>query len=341
MCNIDDLQFIDFCSGIGAGRLGLEKLGLNCLGFSEIDEKAEMTYRLFFGEEEKNFGDLMKINPIKLPSFDLMIAGFPCQSFSINGQRKGMNDERGQIIFGLIRIMKAKKLKYFILENVKGLVNHEGGQSLKIILAELDKAGYKVFSKVLNSRDHGVPQMRERIYFVGIRRDLINIDQEFIWPKAKKIPKIAKYLIDEDNLEFKVGDKLYNTFSRYLNNRYNKDKYLEKEILSKELLVIDTRQSDLRLYEGQIPTLRTGRHGLMYVRSNSFRKLSGFEALLLQGFPKRMAKKTKGKISDSNLLSQAGNAMTVSTIEVLGQKLLDYITKQNKYVSNKTKGSRL
>ena len=166
----NNIKFVDFCAGIGAGRLGLENLGLSCVGFSEIDKHAERTYREFFGQEEKNHGDLMKINSDDLPDFDLMIAGFPCQSFSVIGQRKGMNDHRGQIIYSLIKIMNAKNLPYFILENVKGLVNHEAGKTLKIILEELDKAGYKVYHRVLNSLDYGVPQMRERIYFVGIRK---------------------------------------------------------------------------------------------------------------------------------------------------------------------------
>ncbi|MDP2820875.1 MAG: DNA (cytosine-5-)-methyltransferase [bacterium] len=93
------IKFIDFCAGIGAGRFGLQNLGLCCVGFSEIDKNAERTYREFFGQEEKNYGDLMKINAKDLPDFDLMIAGFPCQTFSVIGQRKGMCDRRGQIIF--------------------------------------------------------------------------------------------------------------------------------------------------------------------------------------------------------------------------------------------------
>ena len=126
---------MDYCAGIGAGRLGLEKNGLNCVGFSEIDRRAEITYRKFFGEDEVNYGDLMKIDTSMLPDFEMMIAGFPCQTFSVIGQRRGMQDERGQVIYGLIKIMLEKNLKYFILENVKGLTNHDNGNSLKIISA--------------------------------------------------------------------------------------------------------------------------------------------------------------------------------------------------------------
>jgi len=316
---------MDFCAGIGAGRFGLENLGLNCVAFSEIDRYAERTYREFFGEEEKNHGDLMKINPADLPNFDLMIAGFPCQSFSVIGQRRGMNDHRGQIIYGLIKIMNGKNLPYFILENVKGLVNHEGGKTLKIILEELDKAGYKVYHRVLSSLHYGVPQMRERIYFVGIRKDLVKENKHFEWPKPVKTPKIENYLIDDGELEFNEKKRAYETFLKFLDNKYNKGLFKVEKLLKEDCLVLDTRQSDLRLYRGKVPTLRTGRHGILYVRNGKFRKLSGYESLLLQGFPKNLAEKAKGKIANVYLLSQAGNAMTVNTIEAIGKNLLDYI----------------
>jgi len=328
------MKFVDFCAGIGAGRLGLENVGLSCIGFSEIDKYSERTYREFFGPEEKNHGDLMKINANDLPDFDLMIAGFPCQSFSVIGQRKGMNDHRGQIIYGLIKIMNAKNLPYFILENVKGLVNHDGGNTLKVILEELDKAGYKVYHRVLNSLDYGVPQMRERIYFVGIRKDLVN-GNNFQWPKPVKSPSVKEYLIDESEMEFNEKKRAYETFLKYLDNKYNKGLFKIENLLKEDYLVLDTRQSDLRLYRNKVPTLRTGRHGVLYVRNGKFRRLSGLESLLLQGFTKNLSEKTKdkiadvyllsqGKIADVYLLSQAGNAMTVSTIEAIGKSLLNY-----------------
>ena len=318
------IKFMDFCAGIGGGRLGLENLGLSCVGFSEIDKYAERTYREFFGQEEKNHGDLMKINPADLPDFDLMIAGFPCQSFSVIGQRKGMNDHRGQIIYGLIKIMNARNLPYFILENVKGLVNHEGGKTLKIILEELDKIGYEVYHRVLNSLDYGVPQMRERIYFVGIRKDLVN-GNNFEWPRPVFPPDIQDYLIDNDEREFNEKKRAYETFLKYLENKYNKGLFKIEKLLKEDYLVLDTRQSDLRLYRNKVPTLRTGRHGVLYARSGKFRRLSGFESLLLQGFPKDLSEKTKDKIADVYLLSQAGNAMTVNAIEAIGKSLINFI----------------
>ncbi len=337
--NTKNLTFIDFCAGIGGGRIGLQNLGLTCLGFSEIDKNAEKTYREFFGKEETNYGDLTKIKTENLPDFDLMIGGFPCQTFSVIGQRKGMDDRRGQIIFSLIDIMKEKNLKYFILENVKGLVSHEGGKTLITILDELDKAGYRVYHRVLNSLDYGVPQMRERIYFIGIRKDLVRQNSHFEWPKPIKTPSIKDYLIDDSELEFDEKKKAYETFIKFLNNKYNKGLFSTERLLRQEYLVLDTRQSDLRLYNNKVPTLRTGRHGILYVRGGKFRRLSGFESLLLQGLPRSLADKVKNKIADIYLLSQAGNAMTARVIQALGENLLEYINSQAPEYQEAEKGS--
>lgn len=326
----NNLKFIDFCAGIGGGRIGLESLGMKCVGFSEIDPSCIRTYRMFFGEDEPNYGDLMKIDPKNLPDFDLMIAGFPCQPFSVIGPRTGMYDRRGQIIFGLIDIMIGKNLKYFILENVKGLLNHGGGRTLKIIVEELEKAGYKVFWKLINSVNYGVPQMRERIYFVGIRKDLVKDNIPFEFPTPVPKPHLKDYLIDTTELEFDEKQRAYETFLKYLDNKYNKGKFSIEKLLSENYLVIDTRQSDLRLYRGVVPTLRAGRHGILYVRDGKFRRLSGYESLLLQGWPKELAEKVNGKVNDIVLLSQAGNAMTTHVVEAFGKSLLDFINKHER-----------
>jgi len=326
----NNLTFIDFCAGIGGGRIGLENLGMKCVGFSEIASSYIRTYRMFFGEDEPNYGDLMKIDPKNLPDFDLIIAGFPCQPFSVIGPRTGMYDRRGQIIFGLIDIMTGKNLKYFILENVKGLLNHGDGRTLKIILDKLEKAGYKVFGKLVNSVDYGVPQMRERIYFVGIRKDLVKDGLPFEFPKHVPRPPLKDYLIDTAELEFDEKQRAYETFLKYLNNKYNKGKFSIEKLMSEEYLVIDTRQSDLRLYRGMVPTLRTGRHGILYVRNGKFRRLSGYESLLLQGWPKELAEKVRGKVDEVVLLSQAGNAMTTHVVEAFGRSLLDFINKHER-----------
>jgi len=126
------LKFMDFCAGIGAGRLGLERAGFKCVGYSEILSSAVETYKILHNTDgEKNFGDLTKIDITTLPDFDIMISGFPCQTFSIMGKRAGFEDERGQIIFSLIEILKGKNVPYFLFENVKGLINHDNGKTIK------------------------------------------------------------------------------------------------------------------------------------------------------------------------------------------------------------------
>lgn len=315
------MKFMDFCAGIGGGRLGLEQNGLECVAHSEIDMTTNYTYRLFFNEDEKNFGDLMCIDTKDLPSFDILIGGFPCQTFSIVGKREGFADSRGQIIYGLIKILVEREIPYFILENVKGLVNHNNGETLKVILKELEKVGYYVDYKVLNSENYGVPQFRERVYFVGIKKDLLK--KKFVWPKPECSPHLADYLIDTDN---EILDTDNPTWQKYLNNKYNRGKFDLDQILKEDYLVLDWRQSDLRLYRGKTPTLRTGRHGILYVKDNKLRKLSGYEGLLLQGFPKDLAEKAKKeKINNNRLLSQAGNAMTVSVISAIGKALLECV----------------
>ena len=312
---------MDFCAGIGAGRLGLEMAGAKSLGYSEILSSSVKTYNLIHNtENEKNWGDLTTIDTSKLPSFDVMVAGFPCQSFSIVGQRRGLNDERGQIIYHLIRILKDKNVPYFILENVKGLVNHDKGNTLRVILDELDKVGYYVEYRVLNSIDFGVPQMRERIYFIGIRKDLKK-DLDFDWVNTVKIPSLEKYLCDPNSTILNKDDS---TLQRYLNNKYNSGKFDIEKLLKEEYLVLDTRQSDLRLYRGRVPTLRTGRHGILYVRDGELHRISGFESLLLQGFNEKQARAATGVVPEQQLLSQAGNAMTANVMGQLAKSLLKF-----------------
>lgn len=316
---MEKLTFFDFCSGIGGGRIALENNGLECVGHCEIDEITSKTYEKFF-DDNRNYGDLTKLDITKLPQFDFMIAGFPCQTFSIAGKRKGFEDERGKIIHYLINILKIKKIKLFLFENVKGLINHNKGETIRTIKKELEEIGYKVYYKVLNSIDYGVPQSRERVYIVGFKNDIVFSDFEF----PKKIDN--KYVFEEfiNCMNENIWDINNITFNKYLNNKYNKGKINKEKILLWNNTVIDWRQSDLRKYFEYFPTLRTSRHGLLYVRNNTIYKLSGYEALLLQGFPKNIAKKVKEDkfFSNNKVLSQAGNAMTVTVIDKIIKNIL-------------------
>ena len=149
-----------------------------CIGFSEIDKYATQIYQKHF-PNHKNYGDITKINEEELPDFDLLVGGAPCQSWSIAGKRKGLEDVRGQLVFEIIRILRGKKPKMFLLENVKGLLSHDKGKTMEIICEELCESGYAIDFEVLNSKNFGVPQNRQRVFIIGIRLDLLEEMQIF------------------------------------------------------------------------------------------------------------------------------------------------------------------
>lgn len=319
--------FLDLCSGIGGGRLALEKLGMQSIGYSDTSKLAVKTYHLMHNaENEPYYYNLKNIKTEKIEPYDMLIAGFPCQSFSVIGRRDGFSDNKGQIIFHIVRLLKETKPKCFLLENVKGLVTHDKEKTIKIIIKELNDAGYNVVYKVLTSLEYGVPQMRQRVYFVGIRKDICSDLEEFQWPIPVKKPSLKNYLID-NNMASKERLEI---LSCYLNNETNQGKYSINDICKMEGKIIDTRMNDLRIYEERCPTLRAQRDGILYVKNHKIYQLTGYEALLLQGFPKEYADKVKDKVSDRHLLMQAGNAMTVNVIQKIGQCI-------QKFLSNKEK----
>lgn len=310
--------FLDLCSGIGGGRLGLERSGMKSVGYSDTSRLSVTTYKLLFGaEDEKNYGNIRKIKAENLPKFDLLIAGFPCQTFSVIGRRDGFEDIRGQLIFDIAEIMKQCQPKAFILENVRGLVSHNKGQTLKTILQLLNDSGFDVIYRVLTSLDYGVPQMRQRVYFIGVNKSE-NVDvNDFIWPEPVPVPSLDGFLIDERP----ISDWMQEYLPAYLTNEKNQGTYTVEDLKKMEGKVLDLRMSDLRIYEGKVPTLRSQRDGILYVRNNQLCSLTGREALLLQGFPKDYVDRLGDSVSDRHLLMQAGNAMTVNVIAALADSL--------------------
>ena len=165
----DTIRYIDLFSGIGGFREGLTRAGgFVCAGHCEIDKYAEKSYRTLFDTKGEWFcEDIRKTDPDEMPDFDLICGGFPCQSFSIAGHRGGFADPRGTLFFEIARLTAAKRPAYLLLENVPGLLNHDGGRTFAAILHALDRLGYGVEWQVLNSKDFGVPQSRRRVYLVG------------------------------------------------------------------------------------------------------------------------------------------------------------------------------
>ena len=172
------ISYLSLFSGIGGFELGLEGgwraantqsntyPRFNCIGFSEIDPVATAIYQRHF-PDHKALGDIENVDIARLPTFDLLVGGFPCQSFSMAGLRKGFADQRGHLFFTIVRILQQKQPRFVLLENVQGLLSHESGETFRQILTVLDELGYDLQWQVLNSKDFGVPQNRQRVYIVG------------------------------------------------------------------------------------------------------------------------------------------------------------------------------
>lgn len=166
------IRYFDMFAGIGGFRSGLKAIGgFECVGYCEIDKYAKQAYEAMYDTGgELYFDDARKIVLEQLPDFDLLVGGFPCQSFSIAGARKGFDDTRGTLFFEIARIASVKKPKYLFLENVPGLLNHNQGRTFETILRTFDELGYDVCWQVLNSKNFGVPQSRNRVFIIGYLR---------------------------------------------------------------------------------------------------------------------------------------------------------------------------
>lgn len=196
-------KFIDLFCGIGGFRVALEEKGMECVFSSDIDKDVQKAYNKNFGEVP--FGDLTAISEKEIPKHHILCAGFPCQPFSISGNRGGLKDNNGRLFYEIIRISQYHRPYILLLENVKNIINIDNGTVIKTIDAKLDEIGYKVYRHILNASLFGIPQSRERVYFVCLRKDLVN-DLKFEYvPPQETFKKI--YL--ENILENQVNDNLY------------------------------------------------------------------------------------------------------------------------------------
>lgn len=200
------MKHLSLFTGYGGFDIATQACGIESVGFSEIEPKACALLRYKF-PHIKNYGDITKINTDDLPDFDLLTGGFPCQSYSIAGKRGGLEDLRGQLIYDVFRILRAKKPKWFVLENVKGLLNHDGGKSAGLIFTLLRESGYAVDERVMNTKEFGIPQNRERVFIVGLREDLCGTLPDF-WHFDFPIPPKTPCRLS-DILEDEVDEKYY------------------------------------------------------------------------------------------------------------------------------------
>lgn len=342
-------------SGIGAPEQALIKLGINhkCVFACDYDKYAKQSYLLNYNPDVF-YDDITKRNHKETPYVDLYVAGFPCQAFSAAGKRLGFNDTRGTLFFDLLQYLKEKKPKYFILENVKGLLSHEKGRTFQIIIDCLAKTvnqqyfltppenlGYHIYYKVLNTKHYGIPQNRERIFIVGFRED----KHSFKFPK-KKILELRLKDILENNIDTKyyLSDKAIDKINRHNNQSlkndisncihagYYKGGGRDQQYIKGDLeidWVGDFRVDEgLRIRKNKMSPCLTTRH-IPMIKKKRIRRLTPLECLRLQGFPDDLYHKCKeGGLSDTQLYKQAGNSMTVDVIASIIKEIL--INEKNK-----------
>lgn len=324
-------------SGIGGFEYGLQqsKHSFENVGFSEIDKYAVSIYERHY-PNHTNYGDATKINTKNLQDFEFLVGGFPCQAFSIAGKRKGFNEARGTLFFEIARVLKDKKPKYFLLENVKGLLSHEGGATLQTIFEVLDELGYDVSWAIYNSKDYGVPQNRERIFIKGYIRG--ECGQEVL-----SIPRVNKS-VDEPMSNTYYGvragrvhkeDEIMNTLSCQGQNgrgsqliQLNNNKKIVQPILTPDRL--KKRQNGRRMKDDGEPmfTLTAqDKHGVY--DGMTVRKLTPVECERLQGFPDDWTKYGKDGelISDTQRYKCCGNAVTTNVITAIVDEMFDKVKK--------------
>lgn len=300
----NQFKFIDLFAGIGGIRLGFESVGGECVFSSEVDQDACKTYEANFGEYPS--GDITKINANDIPDFDILLAGFPCQAFSIIGKKEGFaNETCGTLFFDIERILKEKRPPAFMLENVRNLTAHDKGNTFRIIKEHLEVLGYHVHAKVLNALDFGLPQKRERIFIVGFLDD---VDFKFPAP----LPETKKALLS-NFLEVKVDKKYFvrdqireSRLARLKNKDYPKP-YISHENMSGSVTP--------RNYSA---ALRAGASA-NYILINDERRPTEREMLRFQGFPEDF----KIVVSYTKMKHQCGNSVAVPVVKAVAKEMLN------------------
>lgn len=315
--------FIDIFSGIGGFRLALNHLGGKCLFSCEINKSCQNIYKENF--EEIPFGDIELINPTDVPSSDILCAGFPCQPFSISGKKRGLEDNRSNVIKHLFDIIKLSTPKVIFLENVKFLVHHNQGKTLKYLINNLENIGYITSYEVLNAKDFGVPQNRERLIIIGSLCKKFNFDEI----KKDNPVKIRDILDVNGNFEYLSSDQ-YTIIKNPLRQKsglifcgYRNKKIRTKGVRNATEHLSRVHKQPNRIYsiDGTHPTLSSqetsGRYWIL-LDSGEVRKLTITECFKLMGFPK----KYKLSSSSSDLYRQIGNAVCVPMIRIIGKSIL-------------------
>jgi len=308
---LKNTAFIDLFAGIGGFRYALESFGAECVFTSEWDKQAQEVY--FNNFKYLPDGDITQINEAEIPAHDILCGGFPCQSFSISGKQKGFEDTRGTLFFDIVRIAKYHKPKILFLENVKNLQNHNNGETLNVILKTLDDIGYNVFYKVLNAGLFGVPQKRERIYFIAFQKDLGVANFSFPLPTQENVKLKDIILPDSETEKYIIKRNDIN-----INKIINTDNSGEYPLEPIRIGSVNKGGQGERIYSeyGHSITLSAYGGGIgaktgLYLINEKIRKLAPRECCRLCGFPDDFVLHP----SSSQAYKQFGNSVVVDVLQ--------------------------
>jgi DNA (cytosine-5)-methyltransferase 1 len=326
-----NIKICDLFAGIGGIRLGFQQaagdldIDIECVYTSEIDRYSIQTYRKNYPNDNHHpFSDITKIDEKQLPDFDVLLAGFPCQAFSIAGKRGGFNDTRGTLFFDVARIIREKQPSAFLLENVKGLISHDGGKTLGTILNVLQNdLNYSTQFSILNAKDFGLAQNRERIYIVGFK----NTQHNFKYPEATDNTKRIRDILEQNAVAAKyyLSEKYIEAIIRHKERHQSKGHGFGYQIKSNDdiansvvcggmglerNLLIDFRQKDLT------PTTHKGK-----TNTDGIRRMTPIEWERLQGFPDNWT----DAVSDTRRYRQLGNSVAVPVIKSVVSEIIKEI----------------
>lgn len=313
------LKCASFFAGVGGIDKGFENTGyFKVIYANEIDPHPVKTYELNF-DIKVDCSDIKDLDSKKIPDFDVLLAGFPCQAFSIAGYRQGFEDTkgRGTLFFELLRIIKSKKPQILFLENVKNLVSHDNGKTFRIIIESLKAQGYMIKFSVLNAMEYGnIPQNRERIYIIGFKDK--NIYKNFDFPMPTPLTTTLAEIIDFNS---KTDPKYYYTKGKYKGDIYEK----LVEAMDEKNAIYQWRRTYVRKNKSSvIPTLTAnqgeGGHNVCIIKTkHGIRKMTPHECFNAQGFDTDF--RLPENMSDSKLYKQAGNSVCVTVIQAIAENI--------------------
>lgn len=311
-----EFRFIDLFAGIGGIRIPFQELGGACVFSSEWDQFAQKTYTVNFGETPS--GDITMIESSSIPDFDILLGGFPCQPFSSAGLKKGFADTRGTLFFEIERIIRDKRPKAFLLENVKQLQTHDKGRTLKVILSHINDLDYYVKYVVLRAGDFGVPQNRERTYIVGFDKNYFDIaegyDFQFPTPtyERTRLGDILEHNVDE---RYTLTDAIWEGFKKRKQNNIDRGAGFGYCLFNEDSPYVSTLVA--RYYkDGQEILIDQG-------PDKNPRKLTPRECARLQGFPDSFII----PVSNSQAYKQFGNSVAVPVIRAIAKRILEEMKK--------------